>query len=225
MNAAEIRAALSPLPAGLTPPGQAPPDELWQVIHAGYQHPPRHYHTFEHVVEVARWYHHVAEEVGWKQPREVFLAVLFHDIVYQVGASDNEQQSARRAVGCVNTYLAGAGAEAGAGGEIDTALVVQLIELTARHGKLAPGDVSQEAALFLDCDMAVLGAAPEVYDRYEQDVAQEYLQVYPPAMYSFGRKRFLEGLLARERIYLSPFFHALLDEPARANLRRALDNG
>lgn len=215
MNAAEIRAALGPVPAGLTPPGHAPPDELWQAIHAGYQHPPRHYHTFDHVVEVARWYHHVAQEMGWKQPREVFLAVLFHDIVYQVGAPDNEQQSARRAADCVSTYLAGAG--------IDTAVVVKLIELTARHGNLAPGDVSEDTALFLDCDMAVLGAAPEVYDRYEQDVAQEYLQVYPPAMYSLGRKRFLEGLLARERIYLSPFFHALLDEAARANIRRALE--
>jgi predicted metal-dependent HD superfamily phosphohydrolase len=215
MNAAEIRAALGPVPAGLTPPGHAPPDELWQAIHAGYQRPPRHYHTFDHVVEVARWYHHVAQEIGWKQPREVYLAVLFHDIVYQVGASDNEQQSARLAADCVSAHLSDAG--------IDTALVVTLIELTARHGNLAPGDVSQDAALFLDCDMAVLGAAPEVYDRYEQDVAQEYLQVYPPAMYSFGRKRFLEGLLARERIYLSPFFHALLDEPARANLRRALE--
>lgn len=215
MNAAEIRAVLGPVPAGLTPPAPAPPaDELWLAIHAGYQRPPRHYHTFDHVVEVVRWYHRVAQEIGWRQPREVFLAVLFHDIVYQVGAPDNEQQSARRATECVNTHLAQAG--------IDTGLVVELIELTARHGKLAPGDVGEEAALFLDCDMAVLGAAPEVYDRYEQDVAQEYLQVYPPALYSHGRRQFLEGLLARERIYLSPFFHALLDAAARANLRRAL---
>lgn len=219
MNAAEIRAALGPLPAGLTPPGHEPPDELWQVIHAGYQHPPRHYHTFDHVVEVTRWYHHVAQEMGWKQPCEVFLAVLFHDIVYQVGAPDNEQQSARRAAECVRTYLPGPGPGAG----IDTAQVVKLIELTARHGKLGPGDVSEDEALFLDCDMAVLGAAPEVYDRYEHDVAAEYLQVYAPAMYSLGRKRFLEGLAARERIYLSPFFHALLDEAARANIQRALE--
>jgi predicted metal-dependent HD superfamily phosphohydrolase len=218
MNAAEIRAALEPLPAGLVPDAPAPPvDELWQAIHDGYQRPPRHYHTFDHVVEVARWYHHVADEIGWQHPREVFLAVLFHDIVYQVGAPDNEQQSARRAADCASTYLLGAG--------IDTALVTALIELTARHGKLAPGDVGAEAALFLDCDMAVLGAAPAIYDRYEQDVAQEYLQVYPPALYSHGRKQFLTGLLARERIYLSPFFHALLDDAARANIRRALERG
>lgn len=216
MNAAEIRAALGPVPDGLTPRAPAPADELWQAIHDGYQRPPRHYHTFDHVVEVARWYHRVAQEIGWKHPREVFLAVLFHDIVYQVGAPDNEQQSARRATECVSTHLTGAG--------IDTDLVGALIALTARHGKLAPGDVDEEAALFLDCDMAVLGASPEVYDRYEADVAQEYLQVYPPALYSQGRKHFLQGLLARERIYLSPFFHALLDQAARANLRRALQH-
>jgi predicted metal-dependent HD superfamily phosphohydrolase len=208
MDATELPLALAPLPAGLAPPG-----EFWRLVHDGYQTPPRHYHTLDHVVEVARWYHVVARELGWTHPREVFLAVLFHDIVYRVGATDNEQRSASAAVDAVR---------AGLGDGIDTDLVTKLILLTARHGGLSAGDVDAEAALFLDCDMAILGAPAAEYDHYEQGVASEYLTLYPPALYAQGRQRFLAGLLARERIYLSPFFHDRLEAPARDNLRRAL---
>jgi predicted metal-dependent HD superfamily phosphohydrolase len=209
MNARDLPSAVGPLPAGL-----APPEEFWQAICDGYRSPPRHYHTIVHVVEVARWYQVVARGPGWTRPREVFLAVLFHDIVYVAGARDNEQRSAAAAVDAVQRWLGDA--------DIDTAHVVQLIELTARHGGLSVDDVDAEAALFLDCDMAVLGAPPELYAHYEQGVAAEYLTVYPPELYAHGRRRFVEGLLARKRIYLSPLFHDRLEEQARANLRSAL---
>jgi predicted metal-dependent HD superfamily phosphohydrolase len=212
MNARDLSSAAGPLPAGL-----APPDAFWQALLDGYHSPPRHYHTIDHVVEVARWYQVVARELGWTRPREVFLAVLFHDVVYHAGAKDNEQRSAAVAVDAVQRWL-----DAGSDSGIDTGRVVQLIELTARHGGLNAGDVDAEAALFLDCDMAVLGAPADVYARYEQGVAAEYLTVYPPELYAQGRQRFLQALLARERIYLSPFFHERLEEQARANVRSAL---
>lgn len=213
MNARDLPSAVGPLPEGLAPP-EAVAEAFWQSLHDGYHSPPRHYHTIDHVVEVARWYQVVAREVGWTRPREVFLAVLFHDVVYHAGQRDNEQRSAAVAVEAVQRWLGDAA--------IDTGRVVQLIELTARHGGLDARDVDAEAALFLDCDMAVLGAPADVYARYEQGVAAEYLGVYPPELYAHGRRRFLEALLARERIYLSPFFHDRLEEEARANLRRAL---
>jgi predicted metal-dependent HD superfamily phosphohydrolase len=212
MNARDLSSAVGPLPAGL-----APPDAFWQALLDGYHSPPRHYHTIDHVVEVARWYQVVARELGWTRPREVLLAVLFHDVVYHAGAKDNERRSAAVAVDAVQRWL-----DAGSDSGIDTGRVVQLIELTARHGGLNAGDVDAEAALFLDCDMAVLGAPADVYARYEQGVAAEYLTVYPPELYAQGRQRFLQALLARERIYLSPFFHERLEEQARANVRSAL---
>lgn len=221
MNARDLLSAVGPLPGGLAPPPGAPEavpeavsEAFWQLLFDSYQSPPRHYHTIDHVVEVARWYQVVARELGWTRPSEVFLAVLFHDAVYHAGARDNEQRSAAVAVDAVQRWLGDAG--------IDTGRVVQLIELTARHGGLGAGDVDTEAALFLDCDMAVLGAPAGVYERYEQGVAAEYLAVYPPELYAQGRRRFLDALLARERIYLSPFFHGRLEEQARANLRSAL---
>jgi predicted metal-dependent HD superfamily phosphohydrolase len=210
MDAHAIRAALASCPADLRAP-----DEFWLAVYQGYQAgEPRHYHTFDHVVEVARRHGEVARDVGWRRPREIFLALLFHDIVYQPGATDNEAQSARQAIEAVDRWLAGAG--------LDCACIARSIELTARHGALAPGDVSDEEALFLDCDMAILGASPDAYVCYEAGIAAEYGAVYAPALYRQGRRHFIQRLLARERIYLSDYFHARLDARARANLGRAL---
>ena len=210
IDPAAISASIGPCPAALEPP-----DELWTQLYSGYQEPKRHYHTFAHVAEVARWYRHVAEERGWDHPREVFLAVLFHDIVYVVGAKDNEARSADRAREAIRTWLAKSG--------IDSDYTARLIELTARHGSLSPDQVSDEEAHFLDCDMAILGAPPATYEQYERDVALEYQALYPPPLYQQGRAHFLRTLLQHDRIYLSDTFHALLDSDARANLSRALD--
>ena len=95
--------------------------------------------------------------------------------------------------------------------------------LTARHGTLSPHDVPEEdARLFLDCDMAILGAEPAVFDAYDRGIASEHRGVVPGWLFALQRRRFLKGLLARERIYLSDFFHARLDAYARRNLRRAV---
>jgi len=100
--------------------------------------------------------------------------------------------------------------------------VAALIRLTARHGKLAPADVDDEAARFLDCDMAILGAPPAGFDAYDRAIAAEYRGKLPGWLFEFNRRRFLKGLLAKERIFLSAEFHALLDASARANLLRLL---
>ena len=57
---------------------------------------------------------------------------------------------------------------------------------------------------------------------YDAAIAAEYAQAVPPEAYAAGRARFLRGLLDKDRIFLSDYFHARLDTQARANLRRAL---
>src|SRR6185503_16107201 len=94
-----------------------------------------------------------------------------------------------------------------------------LIELTASHGKALTLD--DDAAHFLDCDAAILGAAPAEFDAYDAGIAFEYKHV-PPEAYRAGRRAFLESMRARERIFHTDFFHAQLDVAARANIERAL---
>ncbi|HYM86985.1 MAG TPA: hypothetical protein VET30_09640, partial [Pseudoxanthomonas sp.] len=112
---------------------------------------------------------------------------------------------------------------------IDTLRVAELINLTARHGQLSPADFgddgfSLDARHFLDCDMAILGAVPEVFDAYDRGIVEEYKGHVPGFLFRLNRRRFLKGVLARERIYLSDWFHQRCDAQARDNLRRMLDS-
>jgi predicted metal-dependent HD superfamily phosphohydrolase len=184
------------------------------ALEAAYAVPPRAYHSFAHVGEVLAQFDTVAAGPGWMQPDEVFLAILYHDAVYEAGKRDNEARSAALAREAIARWLPGHG--------IDAGRVSHLIEATARHGLLHPETVDREAALFLDCDMAILGAEPARFDAYDAGIAREYRGRVPGWLFAFNRRRFLKGLLEAPRIFLSGFFHERLDAAARDNLRRAL---
>jgi predicted metal-dependent HD superfamily phosphohydrolase len=197
-----------PLPAGQR-----------EALRAAYATPPRAYHGFGHVEAVLACFDEVAGGPGWHRPREAWLAVLYHDAIYVAGRSDNESRSAALAVDAIARWLPDEG--------IDAAHVARLVELTARHGHVAPADLGDgpdagDAMHFLDCDMAILGAAPADFDVYDRGIAEEYRGRVPAWMFRRGRRKFLAALLASERIYLSEWFHARLDAQARANLRRVL---
>lgn len=183
-------------------------------LEAFYATPPRAYHNFGHVQEVLKHFAEAAQGPGWERPLEPYLAVLYHDAVYEAGRSDNEARSARLAVERIAHWLPGEG--------VDSARVAHLIDLTARHGQLRADQVDRDAALFLDCDMAILGAEPAAFDAYDRGIAAEYRHV-PGWLFKLNRRRFLKALLEKERIYLSDFFHARYDAHARANLRRAIN--
>ena len=182
------------------------------AIEAAYAQPTRAYHHFGHVRDVLAQADVVAAGPGWRQPDEVRVAILYHDAIYEAGRRDNEARSAELAREHLARWPT----------PVDGDRIAALIELTARHGRLAPADVDDDAALFLDCDMAILGAAPEVFDAYDRGIAAEYRGHVPGWLFAMQRRRFLKALLASPRIFLSAHFHALLDAPARRNLRRAV---
>ena len=195
------------------------PAALWAAIESAHATPPRAYHDLSHVRAVLRHYDEVAAGPGWTQPVEVYLAILCHDAIYEAGRQDNEKRSAEFAVAEIARWLPDA--------VIDAARVAELIELTARHGRLAPDDLgngekADDARHFLDCDMAILGAEPEAFDAYDRGIAAEYRGRIPGWLFRINRRRFLKGLLAKERIFLSDFFHARFEAQARDNLRRAV---
>jgi predicted metal-dependent HD superfamily phosphohydrolase len=182
-------------------------------LETAYALPPRAYHNWSHVQAVLQHCSTVAEAgPGWTRPGEVQLAALYHDAIYEAGRGDNEARSAALAREAIARWLPAAG--------IDAGRVVELIELTARHSKLAPGDVDPEAALFLDCDMASLGAPAAVFDAYDRGIAEEYAGRVPGFVFRLNRRRFLKQVLGQPRIFLSDFFHHRLDAAARDNLRR-----
>lgn len=188
-----------------------PADQLAE-IEAAHAQPPRAYHNFGHVQALLQHHRDVVAGPGWRQPREVALAMLYHDAVYEAGRGDNEARSAMMARAAIARWLPDAG--------VDAERVVALIELTARHGHVRGDELDADAALFLDADMAILGAPPDVFDAYDRGIAEEYRGKVPGFLFRLNRRRFLKGVLAQPRIFFSDFFHARYDAQARENLRR-----
>lgn len=196
------------------------PDGQQAALEAAYARPLRAYHNFDHVREVLHHHAAVAAGPGWARPVETYLAVLYHDAIYEAGRRDNEARSADFAAAEIARWLPDAG--------VDAARVAELIGLTAHHGQFAPTDfaddgIGDDTRHFLDCDMAILGAEPAVFDAYDRGIAAEYGGHVPAWLYRRKRRRFLQALLAKSRIYLSDFFHERLDARARRNLERAVD--
>ncbi len=195
-----------------------PPGQL-EALRQAYRAPPRAYHDWSHVQEVLRHYADVAAGPGWARPVEAWLAVLYHDAIYEAGRRDNELRSAKLAVEQAGRWLPEAG--------VDAARVAGLIELTARHGQHAPDDFgdgpdADDTRHFLDCDMAILGADAAAFDAYDRAIAQEYRVHVPGWLFRRNRRRFLRSLLERPRIFLSELFHQRYDARARDNLQRTL---
>jgi predicted metal-dependent HD superfamily phosphohydrolase len=194
------------------------PAEQQQALRDAYATPPRAYHHFGHVRDVLAHYREVDVGPGWHYPNEVWLAVLYHDAVYVPGRSDNEAASARLAIEHIDRWQPQAG--------VDAQYVAGLIKLTARHGALSVDDAGmdeagEDARHFLDCDMAILGATPEIFAAYDRAIAVEYSAV-PRWLYRIKRRRFFRKLLASDAIFLSEFFRDRFEAQARHNLRAAL---
>lgn len=173
---------------------------------AAYGAPGRHYHTLAHVEQVAESFQAVAEGPGWRDPLQVYLAVLAHDAVYDPARTDNEARSADLA----RAWAARLGLPADG--------AAALILATANHAAARSDD--PDLGAFLDCDLSILGADPDRYDAYARGVEAEYTAVVPQAAYRAGRARFLEQMLASASLFHTPFFRERHEERARINLAR-----
>ena len=78
-----------------------------------------------------------------------------------------------------------------------------------------------DCAFFLDMDLSILGAAPEVFTAYEAAIRKEYAFV-PAADYRQGRSAILKSFLAREQLYFTAYFRDRLEPQARQNLQQSL---
>lgn len=178
--------------------------------------PGRSYHDVTHLDAVLALFDALEAEDAWDDPASVYVALLYHDAVYVPGRSDNEAQSAALARADI----------ARLGLDVDAERVAWLILLTARHGDLhgadADAELDDDARLFLDCDLAVLGGSAEAFARYEAGIRAEFEPLVGEPAYRAGRRAFLERLAASPRLFFSDRFRATHEAAARANLAEAL---
>ncbi|RVD67892.1 MAG: hypothetical protein E5V62_22205 [Mesorhizobium sp.] len=186
-------------------------EPLKSELSALYRATDRRYHGLAHIeamLELAADYRRLLHD-----PEAVEAAIWFHDAIYDSRAKDNEAQSAALA----EQKLAGR-THAGRLGR-----VAAMILATATHElpRSDDEDFASDAALMLDMDLAILGAAPETFDAYERAVRQEYHWVEEP-MWRAGRGAVLKSFLARPHIFHTDEFRQRFEPQARRNLARSL---
>jgi predicted metal-dependent HD superfamily phosphohydrolase len=176
-------------------------------LEVAYGQPHRHYHTLQHIAALVHLASPHRHGCGAVDEEALLLAILFHDIVYDPARADNEEASA---------VLAAERLSALGFPEATVAKVARYIRAT-RHDRPADADGDTDLALLLDLDLSILAASPDRYRAYAEAVRREYAAV-PDELYRAGRRRVLEGLVKRERLYFTEELHALWEKPARANL-------
>lgn len=184
---------------------QARQHEFDQLV-SHYREPHRGYHNLDHIADCLHQFdtvRHMAPE-----PDAIEAALWFHDVIYDPRGSDNEGASAAYAEAALDRL----GSD-----EPFRHEVVRLILLT-RH-KEAPADLGGQ--LMVDTDLASLGAPAAVFDENGRNIRQEFAHV-DDATYQRSRAQILRSFLARPRIYFTDVFFHRFEEPARANLRRAI---
>ncbi len=172
-----------------------------------YDSPRRFYHDLTHIVALLKMWE--AKKGHFLDADVVYLAIWFHDAVYDAWKSDNEERSATLA----RTFLAQTSFP-----KKDIEKVVQYILATKTHESEAD---NPDLTFFLDADLAILGADETIYDIYAKQIRDEF-SFYPSFIYNRGRKKVLNAILEKEFIYKSDEFRAKYEEIARANLAREL---
>jgi predicted metal-dependent HD superfamily phosphohydrolase len=173
-------------------------------IESHYSEPRRHYHTARHIDECLAEFELIRARAS--NPVALELAIWLHDIVYDPKAADNEEQSARFAVDCLNN----------APPEL-ASLVSQLILTTKHH---SPAN-TPDAPVLIDIDLNILGKPPEKFAEYERQIREEYAWV-PLDVFCEKRATILREFLGRERIFRTPLFYERYEIQARENLAQSI---
>lgn len=185
--------------------------------------PQRHYHTLMHLEEMFLYLdivkHHFAA-VGTPMTNfdeeAIVLATFFHDAIYDVHSSTNEEDSAVLFQEYARDFSTH-------GTKLQTGLesfVVQCIIATKNH--VVSADNSACLALFLDLDMAVLGKEALAYCAYAALIRKEYNYVEHDT-YCEKRADILEDFLKQPQIYGTQAVIEAFEQRARDNIRAEIE--
>lgn len=168
----------------------------WREVESHYSEPHRRYHTLEHIRELLALLPEASDDV--------LAAVWFHDVIYDRRGANEERSADVASEALVDLRFP----------RESIGRVAKMILATRTHD---PGDLSEEASLFLDADLAILGSPRERYREYAEAIRFEYSWV-PDDVFRAARNEVLRSFLARPRIYLTEIMAGRFEAPARENM-------
>jgi predicted metal-dependent HD superfamily phosphohydrolase len=171
----------------------------------------RFYHNLHHIAEMIRLIDSRRDSIA--DTDTLYFATWFHDAVCNAKSSSNEERSATLALKEL-TKLSVA---------VDRIKTIQELILKTKTHDPDANQTDSDSALFLDADLAILGAAPEIYSQYSTAIRKEYSWV-PNILYRGGRRKVLESFLNKSRIYTTKSMTGRFEINARENMRRELQS-
>jgi predicted metal-dependent HD superfamily phosphohydrolase len=144
--------------------------------------PHRHYHTLGHLALMlnalnAAW---VRNFITFNDSKPLVVATMFHDVVYDPLASDNEERSAIEAKLRLSHQ------------QYDVPLITDLIMVTKGHD-LTKYRLGSPQYWIIFADLSILWAREHQYRWYAHGVRKEYAHV-PAELYREGRRKVLDQL-------------------------------
>lgn len=183
-------------------------DAVWAELLRHYSEPQRKYHNLSHVTALLRRAERHQEQI--RQKEMVEFAIWFHDVIYDTHLKDNEERSAEWArCAMIAMHI----------DEYHIPPVMECIAATAMHAVSSPE--IPDLPLFLDMDLAILGADEDVYHAYSAAIRSEYAWVAEED-FRHGRSRVIEDFLQRPSLFYTPMMVASLEVRARHNLNTEL---
>lgn len=178
------------------------------LLLAYYDEGKRHYHNISHIIQLVSLQQEYAGHI--RDNEVVLFSIFFHDIIYHARQSDNEEKSAAAAV----THLQQIGFPAHRTAAVNDFIIATKTHINAQN--------NPDLDYFLDFDLQILGASPEAYRQYAQQIRAEYSS-YPDLVYKPGRRKVLQHFLDMPAIFSTPAFRELYEESARNNIRAEMN--
>jgi predicted metal-dependent HD superfamily phosphohydrolase len=183
--------------------------KLFIEIESAYNSTGRYYHALPHIQYLLKLSDEFENLLHDKEI--VDFSIFYHDVVYDVSRSDNEEKSALLAEGSLAQL------------KLPPEKVLKIVRyiIASKTHQLNEADREADLSWFLDFDMSILGCDWETYSHYLQDVRKEYL-TYPDKIYAKGRSEFLLRTLNMPFIFNTSHFRTTHERQAWINMEREL---
>jgi predicted metal-dependent HD superfamily phosphohydrolase len=176
--------------------------ELFERIMQCYSESHRDYHNLRHIREMLECLHLYRAAIA-DYPC-LYISCLYHDIVYDTHANDNEEKSALYLERDLEEYL-----------PLEKIQKCRDLILGTKKHQFIRNDFDHK--IFLDSDLLILGRERNRYLEYMNSIRREYEWV-ERELYKQERVKVLQKFLDRERIYFTDEIFENNEKQARENI-------
>jgi len=176
---------------------------LFERIIECYSESHRDYHNLRHIREMLDCLYVYRGRITYYPL--LYISCLYHDIVYDTHASDNEEKSAEYLEIDFGRYLA-----------IDQIGKCKNLILGTKKHQFLQDDFDNK--IFLDSDLLILGRERNRYIEYMDSIRKEYEWV-EKEFYKQERTKVLQKFLERDRIYFTEEIFKEYEKRARENIQ------